>query len=184
MTCNFRHPMGLRHTVLLISNMIQLHDCSMRLIMRDMCNWNPHTYTDTQFCNCILSLIMSVISLMRLHRATNVVPHDDCMMLLLAMSNIIQLQNCDQIETYYSSWLSCHWCTRSILLVLLRMMIVLYYYSRWVTLYNCRIVIKLKHTTHLDYYVPDALASCYSSRGGGLGSRPIFKKFNEPYAPS
>jgi len=23
-----------------------------------------------------------------------------------------------------------------------------------------------------------------SRRGGGLGSRPIFKKFNEPYAPS
>ena len=23
-----------------------------------------------------------------------------------------------------------------------------------------------------------------ATRGGGLGSRPIFKKFNEPYAPS
>ena len=26
--------------------------------------------------------------------------------------------------------------------------------------------------------------SIFVSRGGGLGSRPIFKKFNEPYAPS
>ena len=24
----------------------------------------------------------------------------------------------------------------------------------------------------------------FVGRGGGLGSRPIFKKFNEPYAPS
>jgi len=30
---------------------------------------------------------------------------------------------------------------------------------------------------------PD-LVICFTSRGGGLGSRTIFKKFNEPYAPS
>ena len=30
---------------------------------------------------------------------------------------------------------------------------------------------------HLSAYI-------LTSRGGGLGSRPIFKKFNEPYAPS
>ena len=29
-----------------------------------------------------------------------------------------------------------------------------------------------------------SMHSCIEWRGGGLGSRPIFKKFNETYAPS
>ena len=29
-----------------------------------------------------------------------------------------------------------------------------------------------------------AAESLYARRGGGLGSRPIFKKFHETYAPS
>jgi len=32
--------------------------------------------------------------------------------------------------------------------------------------------------------VHKALSVGCRARGGGLGSRPIFKKFNEPYAPS
>ena len=40
------------------------------------------------------------------------------------------------------------------------------------------------HTYAASLVAAASVIHCMARRGGGLGSRPIFKKFNEPYAPS